>query len=106
MVKISLAKRKQKSKSQNKTKKNKLEYTSNYNKNGIWDNYGYVLNIKTNKYVRIGSNESMKAINQLEHNSEWKKRVEYIITNHNIFGKKLEQYLQKKGLLFNEFYDP
>ena len=94
MLKISLAKRKQKSKSNNKTKKNNIEYTSNYNK--IWDNYGYILNIKTNKYVRIGSNESMKAINQLEHNSEWKKRVEYIINNHNSFGKKLEEYLQKK----------
>ena len=38
----------------------------------------------------------MKAINELEHNVEWKKRVEYIIANHSVFGKKLENYLRKK----------
>ena len=62
----------------------------------IWGSYGKVLNPKTLKYVRIGSPQSMTAIYNLEHNDEWKKRVDYIIENHGIFGKKLDTYLQKK----------
>ena len=84
-----LAKRKQ---SKNKSRKNKLRSTSF----PIWDNYGHVLNTKTNKYVRLGSNESMKVIYELEHDAEWKKRVEYIMKNHGVFGRKLANYLQNK----------
>lgn len=62
----------------------------------IWGNYGKVLNPKTLRYVRIGSPQSMTAIYNLEHNNEWKKRVDYIIENHSVFGKKLDTYLQKK----------
>jgi hypothetical protein len=96
----------------NKTKKQKYNLLGGYNNNNnsnnsnnnnllggynnIWDNYGRVLNTKTNKYIRLGSNKSMRVINELEHNDEWKKRVEYIINNHGVFGKKLEKYLQKK----------
>jgi hypothetical protein len=62
----------------------------------IWENYGKVLNPKTLKYIRIGSPQSMTSIYNLEHNDEWEKRVNYIIENHGIFGKKLDTYLQKK----------
>lgn len=62
----------------------------------IWGNYGKVLNPKTKKYVRLGSPLSMNAIYNLEHNSEWKKRVNYIIENHGVFGQKLKNYLEKK----------
>jgi hypothetical protein len=78
----------------NKTKKQKYNLLGG--SNNIWDNYGHVLNTKTNKYIRLGSNESMRVINELEHNNEWKKRVKYIIENHGVFGKKLEKYLEKK----------
>ncbi len=60
----------------------------------IWGIYGKVLNPNTNKYVRIGSNESMKVIYDLERNREWEKRVHYIIEHHKGFGKKLENYLK------------
>ena len=87
--------RKNDNKGRNKTKKRKGEPSNGFNK--IWGNYGHVFNAKTNKYVRIGSNESLRAINELEHDDEWKKRVNYIIKNHGVFGKKLEKYLQKKN---------
>ena len=29
-------------------------------------------------------------------NTEWEKRVIYIIENHGVFGEKLKKYLQKK----------
>lgn len=77
-------------KRQNKT--NKRTYSNN-----IWGNYGHVFNAKTNKYVRLGSSESLRVINELEHDKEWEKRVNYIIKNHGVFGKKLEKYLQKKN---------
>lgn len=67
----------------------------------IWGYYGKVLNPKTLKYIRIGSPQSMTAIYNLEHNDEWKKRVNYIIENHGIFGKKLDTYLQKKQKIIN-----
>jgi len=88
MLKKTLVKNKQ---SKNKTRKQLGEFKD------IWGNFGHVLNKKTNKYVRLGSSESMRAINELDHNDEWKKRVEYIIKNHGIFGKKLEKYLEKKN---------
>jgi len=75
--------------SHNKTSKMKIKPSNN-----IWGIYGKVLNPNTNKYVRIGSNESIKAIKDLKHNAEWKKRVKYIITHHKGFGEKLEKYLQ------------
>ena len=62
----------------------------------IWGNYGKVLNPKTKKYVRLGDPQSMSAIYELEHNDEWKRRVQYIIENHGVFGEKLKKYLQKK----------
>ena len=62
----------------------------------IWGYYGKVLNPKTLRYVRIGSPQSMSAIYILEHTDVWKKRVDYIIENHSVFGEKLKQYLQKK----------
>lgn len=62
----------------------------------IWGYYGKVLNPKTLRYVRIGSPQSMSAIYNLEHTDVWKKRVDYIIENHSVFGEKLKQYLQKK----------
>lgn len=64
----------------------------------IWGNYGKVLNPKTKKYVRLGDPQSMSAIYELEHNDEWKRRVQYIIENHGSFGKKLETYLHNKLL--------
>lgn len=82
----------------NKTKRNRLTPSiplSSYAKD-IWNNYGHVLNPRTNKYVRLGSSESMRAIYELERNDEWTKRVEYIKNNHGMFGRKLEKYLQKK----------
>lgn len=87
--------RKNNNKGRNKTKKRKGEQSNEVNK--IWGYYGHVLNAKTNKYVRLGGNESMRVINELEHDDEWKKRVNYIIKNHGVFGKKLEKYLQKKN---------
>ena len=90
----SLAKRKQ---NKNKTKKNKLHQPNhNPDHNPIWDNYGQVLNSKTNKYVRLGSNDSMKVINELEHNVEWKKRVEYIIAHHGVLVKNLKIIYEKR----------
>jgi hypothetical protein len=89
---------KKNNKENNKTKKQKYKLLSVGSSNNIWDNYGHVLNTKTNKYIRLGSKESMKVINELEHNNEWEKRVTYIIENHGIFGKKLEKYLQKKNI--------
>lgn len=64
----------------------------------IWGNYGKVLNLKTKKYVRLGDPQSMSAIYELEHNDEWNRRVQYIIENHSVFGKKLEAYLNNKLL--------
>ena len=61
--------------------------------NTIWGIYGKVLNPKTNKYIRIGTNESVKVIGDLKRDTEWKKRVDYIIKHHKGFGKKLETYL-------------
>lgn len=61
----------------------------------IWGVYGKVYNPTTNKYVRLGSSESMRVIKELEHNYEWQNRVEYIIKNHKGFGDKLQKYLQK-----------
>jgi hypothetical protein len=88
-----------KSLKKNKKFKNKTKkiYNQSGGSNNIWNNYGHVLNTKTNKYIRLGSNASMKVINELVHDDEWKKRVEYIIKNHGIFGKKLEKYLEKKN---------
>jgi hypothetical protein len=62
----------------------------------IWGIYGKVLNPKTKKYIRLGDPQSMLAIYELEHNDEWTHRVNYIIENHSVFGKKLELYLQNK----------
>ena len=62
----------------------------------IWGYYGKVLNPKTLRYIRIGSPQSMTAIYNLDHNTEWEKRVIYIIENHGVFGEKLKKYLQKK----------
>ena len=77
--------------------KNIKNKTSRVRKNKvdkIWGNYGMVLNIKTNRYVRIGSYESLKAISQLKRDAEWKRRVDYI-TRHSKFGEKLQKYLEK-----------
>lgn len=87
--------KKNNNKGRNKTKKRKVEQSNGINK--IWGYYGHVFNSKTNKYARLGGNESMRVINELEHDDEWKKRVNYIIKNHGAFGKKLETYLQKKN---------
>lgn len=77
-----------------KKSKNIKNKTSKLKQNKIWGNYGKVLNIKTNKYVRIGSYESIKAISLLKRDSEWKKRVDYIV-KHSKFGEKLKKYLYK-----------
>ena len=83
-------------KSKMKNNKTSKVFKSSKPSDKIWGVYGKVLNPNTNTYVRIGSPASMKAINDLEHNAEWKKRVNYIISHHPGFGKKLETYLSKK----------
>lgn len=90
-MKRSLSQRKHSSKSKNKTVK--MRKTSE--NNPIWDNYGYVLNPNTHTYVRLGGHESLKVIQGLKRDSEWRKRTEYIINHHGAFGNKLEAYLQK-----------
>lgn len=62
-------------------------------KNTIWGIYGKVYNPSTHTYVRIGTNQSMKAIGDLKRDAEWKKRVDYIISHHKGFGEKLKHYL-------------
>lgn len=62
----------------------------------IWGNYGFVFNIETKKYVRLGGYPSMKAISILKKNKEWYKRVNYIIKHNQLFGIKLKKYLIKK----------
>ena len=94
-TKQTLAKRKQNKNGTRKTQP-KIKIQMRGDTNTIWNNYGHVLNPKTNKYVRLGSSESMRVINELEHNEEWRQRVDYIIQNHSTFGKKLENYLRKK----------
>ena len=64
----------------------------------IWGIYGKVLNPKTNRYIRIGTPASMKAIYDLKHDNEWYKRVHYMIKNDMYFGVKLKNYLEKKGV--------
>jgi len=78
-----------------KSLKNKTSKIRDSKTDKIWGNYGKVLNIKTNKYVRIGSYASIKAIGELKRDAEWEKRVNYITSRNPFFGKRLTRYLEK-----------
>lgn len=78
-----------------KCMKNKTYKLNQPSANVIWGNYGQVLNIKTNRYVRIGSTASIKAISILKRDDEWNKRVNYITKHSKFFGERLKKYLEK-----------
>lgn len=87
-----------------KPKKNEvIKVTSNEINNNdklIWGNYGRVWSPKKQKFIYLGSKESIKVIvDDLKHTKEWKKRVNYLMNKYKKgFGDKLKKYIEEKNI--------
>lgn len=87
----SLFSRRKKSKiSKNKTAKKQISLTPI----NVWHKFGSVYSPLKKKYVRLGSNESFKVLqNELPRDEEWHTRVQFMSEKNNDFGNKLKTLL-------------
>lgn len=60
----------------------------------IWGKFGSVYSPKKKNYLRLGTSQSFNVIrDELVHDKEWYKRVEFMAKRGGVFGDKLKTLL-------------
>jgi hypothetical protein len=65
-----------------------------WNSKREWEEPGKVYSKRLQRYVRLGSPESLRAIKDLDKNKEWFKRVSYLASKKSVFGQKVAKLIK------------